>query len=189
MPRWAFTLMALLTACMLAFAAAWWQTQRSGPAATPAAASPSPPDIAAPVVSGALSGSVQTPPARLEPDRSEPVPESSRAAPANTIERRAVDTPNVREAAPIRPVGAAQPISESPPPPSLAQLRASGVDVPALELQLHSFSDSRARRFVFVNGARYGEGETLAAGPRVVRITPNGVVLDQNGREFLLTVD
>jgi general secretion pathway protein B len=81
------------------------------------------------------------------------------------------------------------PAASNEPPPSDAQLRASGIDVPTLDLQLHSFSDSGAGRFVFINGARYGEGETLAAGPRVIRITPNGVVLDQRGREFLLTVD
>jgi hypothetical protein len=73
--------------------------------------------------------------------------------------------------------------------PSLTQLRASGIEIPTLQLQLHSYSDSAASRFVFINGARYKEGERLEAGPKLVRITPEGAVLSQQNREFLLRVE
>ncbi len=71
--------------------------------------------------------------------------------------------------------------------PSAASLEAEGIAVPKLELQLVAFYDSPADRYVFINGAKYKEGATLAEGPRVLSITTNGAVLSYLGREFMLT--
>ena len=70
--------------------------------------------------------------------------------------------------------------------PSAAALQALGIDVPALRLELHGYSEKPAERFVFINGHKYREGERLTEGPEVVTVEPNGVVLSQQGHRFLL---
>ena len=44
-------------------------------------------------------------------------------------------------------------------------------------------------RFVFINMNKHKEGTRLAEGPLVKEITPQGVVLNQNGTLFLLPRD
>lgn len=58
-----------------------------------------------------------------------------------------------------------------------------------LKLELHVFSDEPARRFVFVNGQKYREGERIGDGPRVAEIVPEGVVMDDGVQRFLLLPD
>lgn len=186
MPRWAITLIAFLAVCTVALAAAWWQSQRNGLGRAPASS-----PVATVAPSAETSGAVAVPERAVAELPEGPAPrERARTAPAPTIERRAVTAPAVVETPP-EPETEAPPArrASGPPPPTLAQVRAEGVDVPALQLQLHSFSGSRGSRFVFINGARYGEGESLDSGPRVVQITATGVVLEHEGREFLLTLD
>jgi general secretion pathway protein B len=48
------------------------------------------------------------------------------------------------------------------------------------------YSDSPADRFVFINMVRHQENSRLAEGPVVREITPEGVILDYSGTEFLL---
>ena len=55
-----------------------------------------------------------------------------------------------------------------------------------MHLDIHVFSGQPAERFVFVNMSKYTESATLAEGPTVREITPDGVVLDYQGRRFLL---
>ena len=77
--------------------------------------------------------------------------------------------------------------SDLEPLPTLAQMRFEGADaLPPLHLDVHVYSPDPAQRFVFINGHRYVEGSTLAAGPRVVRIRPDGVELAYRGHRFLL---
>lgn len=58
--------------------------------------------------------------------------------------------------------------------------------LPALNLDVHSYSSNPAERFVVINMRRYQAGDTLKEGPKVLRIVPNGVVLEYNGQKFLL---
>jgi general secretion pathway protein B len=69
---------------------------------------------------------------------------------------------------------------------SADELTASGA-VPGLNLDLHVYSMTPAERLVFVNSRKYREGDTLQEGPVVRQITPAGVVLEFNGRSYLLT--
>jgi general secretion pathway protein B len=71
--------------------------------------------------------------------------------------------------------------------PTLTELIADGASLPLLQLELHVMGSSNANRFVYINGSRYAEGETLDEGPEVVAINAQGVVLDYAGRRFLLT--
>ncbi len=58
--------------------------------------------------------------------------------------------------------------------------------LPDLHLDVHSYSSNPAQRFVLINMHRYQQGDVLSAGPRVVRITPEGVILEFRGQRFLL---
>jgi len=69
---------------------------------------------------------------------------------------------------------------------TMAELQGSGADLPELNLELHVFSTSPADRFVFINSAKYLEGESLPEGPRLVEITEEGVVLNHRNQSFLL---
>lgn len=71
--------------------------------------------------------------------------------------------------------------------PSADQLAATGI--PALNLDLHVYATVPAQRLVFINARKYREGETLQEGPVVSQITPAGVVLEYQGRSYLLTHD
>lgn len=198
LPGWAVLVMILLGISVLALAAGWWldfarppetrrvaddsaaeldvATNRSESAAgeriespqPPAARRPAAPRDAAPTVGAAQA----TPPA---PDVTAPPLAPPRAAIRAAETLTAAPSPS-RAAGP----GSARSL------PNPAELRARGIDIPELDLQLHSFSDVAEQRFVFVNGARYREGETLRSGPRVVEIVPEGVILSHLGREFIL---
>jgi len=71
-------------------------------------------------------------------------------------------------------------------PPNIAELVATGSDLPDLRLELHVFSPIPSERFVFINSNRYGEGDTLLEGSRVLTITIEGVILSHGGQNFLL---
>jgi|HigsolmetaAR203D_1030402.scaffolds.fasta_scaffold00035_56 general secretion pathway protein B len=82
-----------------------------------------------------------------------------------------------------RPAPAAEPREALP---TLQDLLASGAQLPDLHVDIHVHSPVPAQRFVFVNMRKYVEGETLAEGPLVERITSDGVVLNHRGTRFLL---
>ncbi len=65
-------------------------------------------------------------------------------------------------------------------------LLARGQQVPEAALSLHVYDPEPSRRFVFVNGQRAVEGDTLPDGLRVEQIVPEGVILAWNGNRFLV---
>jgi len=58
--------------------------------------------------------------------------------------------------------------------------------LPRLQIEVHSYSDKPADRFVIINMQRYVAGDTLKEGPKVIAVTADGVILDYNGTRFLL---
>lgn len=72
--------------------------------------------------------------------------------------------------------------------PRADEMTARGA-LPELRLELHVWSTQPQERFVFVNGRRYREGDSLAEGPAVEEITRDGVVLNSGGNRFLLGRD
>ena len=71
--------------------------------------------------------------------------------------------------------------------PTAAELRANGtLQMAELHLDIHVFSETPEDRFVFINMVRHKENSRLAEGPVVSEITPEGVILDYLGTEFLL---
>ncbi len=70
--------------------------------------------------------------------------------------------------------------------PTMQDVIASGVTLPAMQLNLHVYDDAAANRYVLLNSRRLREGDELPDGIKLVRITPRGVVLNARGRLFLL---
>jgi general secretion pathway protein B len=70
--------------------------------------------------------------------------------------------------------------------PTSMELAAAGTSVPDMRLDIHVYSANPAERFVFVNMKKYTEGQTLAEGPTVERITPEGVIVNQRGLRYVV---
>jgi general secretion pathway protein B len=74
--------------------------------------------------------------------------------------------------------------------PSLQEVQANGaVTLPELHVDIHVYSEVAEDRFVFINMVKHKEGSRLSEGAVVEEITPQGVVLSQNGITFLLPRD
>jgi general secretion pathway protein B len=99
----------------------------------------------------------------------------------------AIDAAPEPLAAPGPAVEAAAPAAEQILPN--ADEIAPQAGLPALHLDLHVYSNQVQQRFVFVNSRKYREGDTLAEGPVVERITPDGAVLNFQGSRFKLSND
>jgi general secretion pathway protein B len=71
--------------------------------------------------------------------------------------------------------------------PSLTELLLDGaISVQPLRLDIHVYSEQADERFVFINMSKYSEGERIGEGPKVTEINNAGVVLNHQGRDFLL---
>ena len=74
--------------------------------------------------------------------------------------------------------------------PRFADLVIRGeLNVPHMHIDIHVFSGNPDERFVFINMRRYNEGQATQEGPRVERITVDGVVMDHQGQRFFLSRD
>ncbi|MDH3265660.1 MAG: general secretion pathway protein GspB [Gammaproteobacteria bacterium] len=70
---------------------------------------------------------------------------------------------------------------------TIDEVRVNGsLQMKDLHLDIHVFSEDAAERFVFINMTKYREQSQLDEGPRVIEITPGGVVLEHEGVTFLL---
>jgi general secretion pathway protein B len=90
------------------------------------------------------------------------------------------------ETLPVATVPAADTTLDVDNLPTMQDLIATGVTLPAMQLNLHVYDDAPANRYVLLNSRRLREGDELPDGIRLVRITPRGVVLNARGRLFLL---
>jgi general secretion pathway protein B len=88
-----------------------------------------------------------------------------------------VERPAVQQAAP-----------QAAAMPNADEVSARG-GVAALHLDLHVYAAQPQQRFIFVNSRKYREGDTLAEGPVVEQITPDGAVLNFRGSRFKLSND
>jgi general secretion pathway protein B len=202
LPVWAVALMVVLAVAVLALGGAYLRSEWSAGArqarSTPAAETPvAPPASASRAPTAERSAPAADRPAQLaerslvrESARSAPPPSQSllRTPPSPSSSTLAASPPAELTDEPRLPRAANEPASKGGPVlPSAASLEAEGIAVPKLALQLVAFYDAPAERYVFINGARYREGATLAEGPKVVSITTNGAVMSYLGREFMLT--
>jgi len=159
LPAWAWVLGVAMLANLAILA---WLLLRD---AQPVAAAEPPPAITAPAAApagGAVSPAAQSPPPVVA---STPAPLPGPALPPATPAAGYLDLDSL---------------------PTAQQLRARGVNLPALELNLHAYDPAPQNRFVMLNSARMREGEFTPDGIKVERITPRGVVLEASGHRFLL---
>ena len=61
-----------------------------------------------------------------------------------------------------------------------------GNNLPQLRLDLHVYAVKPQERFALINMHKMHEGDSLQNGVRVEAITPDGVIMSQNGSKFLL---
>lgn len=69
--------------------------------------------------------------------------------------------------------------------PTLAALGGSAaLNLPEIRLDLHVYAPAKTGRFVFINGKKYSEGQTLSEGPVLESVTTDGAVLNYHGQRF-----
>jgi general secretion pathway protein B len=145
----------------------------------------------------AMNDKPLTAPASREPGTAPPPPEhKADAATSKTAgDPRKRDTAKTASAKPSQDAGepapekAAAKASKTTRVPLLAELPASfRQSLPRLTVNIHVYSPKPASRFVLVDMKRYREGQTLDGGIRLERITPDGMVLQWQGRRFLMTL-
>lgn len=74
--------------------------------------------------------------------------------------------------------------------PRFADLLMRGeLNLPHMHIDIHVYSPVPAERFVFINMRKYAEREATQEGPRIERITRDGVVMDYQGQRFSLSRD
>lgn len=169
-------------------------TQASPPAAAPAAPPPMlrPAEPAAPATRNPLEREVAgyTPGMEYEAAASAsappPGPPAVVAAPrrgGTVVYESLPDVGAMTPAGPARPAG-----SQSRNMPTADEVAASS-GLPELRLELHVYSTRPQERFVFINSAKYREGDTTPEGAAIEEITPDGVVMSARGNRFLLPRD
>lgn len=208
-PVWIWIALAGLAATVLALAGGWWQSIRvmRDPNIPPAAALATPGgDTLEPSRVGenaaedaTITG--ETRPPAAPPSRSiASLPQGRTAVASNpppgSAAARASGVGPSSNVAPNSNVGPSSNVVPAPaaatrqglaePLPTLTELLTRGVELPALTLELHVFSEDPAGRFVFINGGRYAQGQRMPEGPTIVEIRQQGVVLDYSGQQFLL---
>jgi general secretion pathway protein B len=71
--------------------------------------------------------------------------------------------------------------------PTLESLGGSGaLGLATLRLDVHVYSSAASERFAFINSHKYQEGQVLAEGPTLEKITQDGVILNHRGQRFLV---
>ncbi len=209
-PWWVFALGGLLLINVIIFSVVLLRGTRptsGAPALAAEVAKVSAPPVAAPVATAPINA-VSPPPAA---HAQSPVSDAPAAQPRSLADEAAISAPTPAEQAAfqenlaaasavpdrspiVRPSdvaasGSAAPTSASnqeslPTINDLTGRAASGI--PELHLDLHVYATSPQSRFVSINGHKYVEGQKLAEGPTLERITRDGVVLNHQGLRFVL---
>jgi len=203
MPRWAVAVIGGLGAAVLALGSAWIYSMRTS---DELAAAP-PPTVQRtvdlpPPVPRSTPAPQQAAPSRLPGDSSLSVAAGSSVPAGESLSAAAASSTIPSGEGGVQTLSAGNasiPAPQLTPParvsnlpddsvalPSITMLAAEGVAVPPLHLELHAFSAQPRDRFVFINGRKYKEGDTLAEGPQLVAIAPTGAVLTHAGRRFIL---
>ncbi|MDH3547581.1 MAG: general secretion pathway protein GspB [Gammaproteobacteria bacterium] len=126
-----------------------------------------------------VSAPADTPPADASASFAEQVAEARKNQPLET--NTAVTAPAAAVTPPAPVIRSASRI------PSIDELRLDGsLQLPELHIDIHVYSDVPGDRFVFINMVKHRERSRLAEGPVVDEITTDGVILEYQGRKFLL---
>jgi general secretion pathway protein B len=207
LPVWAIAIGVLLVVCVVALA--WVALRRGGSsAATPATAATANPAAGAPAGTNANTN------ANTMPATPGAAMANAPAMNAPAVNSTGTSAPSAAGVAPLS-AGAQAPASASeaqsaaegddnPADAAPAEAPSAGVarertdtrglrnyselggNMPELRLDLHVYAPKPAERYAFINMHKVREGEVTAEGVMVKEITPDGVVLEYHGTEFLL---
>jgi general secretion pathway protein B len=145
-----------------------------------------PDDDAIPGQNSAVAERSTTPPAATN-DRQLTAVKSVSKSPVTSVKKPSSSSPPVSTAAKRPSTPAAANGSYSGIATFTELTLAGSLELKPLHLDIHVFSEQPAERFVFINMSKYREGSQLSEGPTVNAITAVGVVLNYQGRDFLLT--
>jgi general secretion pathway protein B len=148
--------------------------------AAPAAAGASTPQPAPLVIGPGAPGALPSPtlPAMQPPSAGGVIRQSNElVSPTSSDSSQGVNTPLSAQPSAISS-------AQDEDIPGDEDLRATGVTLPQLRLNLHVYDANPANRFVLLNSARLGEGQESPDGVRVERIGPDSVILSWHGRRF-----
>ncbi len=178
LPRWLWVLGGLLLLNTIVLAVVLLKPDSRAPVATAPAVVPAPePAQRVPAAPAADESSFS---ARVAEARRDRPPPRRAGEPAVRTEPVTVAPPTPA------PQALPEPVDQVFLLPTLTQLRADGVNLPEMHLDIHVYSGTPDDRFVFINMNKYRERDRTSEGPDVAEITPEGVVLDYQGRRFLL---
>jgi general secretion pathway protein B len=187
--KWALVLGGLLALNILVLAALFFSGRQDAP---PAATSPT--DEPASATATAPQPRKVTLPARPRRDDVRPLTtEAAPAAPPAATRKPPAGMADASppEAAPTAAVNSGGDTATADARlPRFADLVVRGeLAVPDMHLDILVHSSNAAERFVFINMRKYVEGQATQEGPRVERITGEGVIMDHQGTRFLLSRD
>ena len=57
-------------------------------------------------------------------------------------------------------------------------------EIPAMTVQLHSYSSNPSERLVYINSTRLREGDSLMPGLSLEQVTPDGMIFSYKGYRF-----
>jgi len=184
MPLWVIGLALLL---LLNIAVLLWFLLRTpAPATTahlvgaPLATAPAP-GGAAPIATPPVLASTPPPAPLLAPSAPAPAIATAPATATATTPAASAHAPAAAPAHSSRP--RLEPSESYADLPDYSRVSAG---LPALRLDLHSYSDQPQQRYALINMHKVQEGDTLPEGPRVLHILPEGVVLSYQGSQFVL---
>lgn len=97
-------------------------------------------------------------------------------------------TPGETAAAPVH--NNVETLTLAPAQPRLLRDMPAGyrAGFPAISMDVHVYNEEPARRWVMVGGRRYGEGDSLPAGPRIAEIVSDGVILEHGGERVRVPI-
>jgi len=154
----------------------------------------------APQVSAPIASERQTAPAnrQVRPLSAETLSSTTTEAAApirdssSTSQPATATEPAAEQSAERTPSGTDRPATRAPSRadeglPTANDLRLQGfLTGPSLHLDLHVYYPDKQKRVVFISGSKYREGDRVKGGAVVREIVPEGVILEDRGRRFLL---
>lgn len=190
LPAWALGTMTLLAAGVIVLGVAWWRSTQMSTASTmtPMTATADAPRATPLPIPRPQRDSADAP-LRDEVTHGQPRSTLRAAAESRAASSTAPSTTLAEAAGDGSASGRSPRVAAADVPaidPLLQRYTAGDGNLPPLRLELHAYDDAPASRFVFINGSRYAEGDTLNEGPRLIAITPDGAVLLSGDQQFLL---
>jgi general secretion pathway protein B len=183
-PPWAWVIAAVLVVNLAVLAwVLWLSPTHRAEVVAPAAVAAAP--VAAPTVAPAAAPAGATPATTAMVDPATAPVAAAPAAPPAPAAVAQLPAPQPSQPAPFTPAAGTQNIDVSTLP-KVADMVASGIALPEMQLSWHVYDAAPQSRYVLLNGARLREGEATADGVRVVAIAPTGVVVEWRSRRMFL---